>query len=463
MSNLVHVADRLLNTPLLLLPSKAETILAVLAGRIGVNGFEASRFEGEEPPQTDANGNPKPYRSEPFNLSNGVAIITVTGSLVNRGAWVGASSGLTSYEGVQHQLKRAAVHPEVASILLDLHSPGGEAVGAFETAALVREVDKSKPVTALVNGMAASAAYAIASGAGQIVTTETGVSGSIGVVLLHADYSRRLANEGITPTLIFAGAHKVDGNPFEPLSDSVENDLQAEVDSFYSAFLNTVAAGRGARLTADKARATEARTMIGAAAVAAGLADRVGSFESVLADLSRGARRTTTSSKGHSMTEANGGPAAETNAGITQTQLDAAVQNATAAAEARAEEKLKAERARIAGLDKLSAKVAGNAKGAEIISAAKADGSSVEATALKLFEADAMAGAAVLAGLAADDKTAVAVAPAAPGANGQAPQTVAGWEAEWDASAALQASYPNKRGYVLLKQREARNSNQKGA
>jgi signal peptide peptidase SppA len=360
-STLIHIAERVLNTPLLLLPSKAETILAVLAGRIGVNGPDASRFEGDNPPQKDENGNAKRNmwgdpKLEPYKLSGSTAIVTITGSLVNRGAWVGANSGLTSYEGIQFQLKRAAANPDVKNIILDLHSPGGEAVGAFETASLVRQISADKPVTALVNGMAASAAYAIASGASQIVTTETGVSGSIGVVLLHADYSRMLANDGITPTLIFAGAHKVDANPFEPLSEGVKSELQAEIDAFYAAFLDTVAAGRGSRLTQAMARATEARTFIGAAGVEAGLADAVGSFESVLADLTRAAGRNPPQ-KGRSMKEENGAPAAESNAGtVTKADHDAAMLRATNEGKAATDAALKAERERIAGLDKLAAK-----------------------------------------------------------------------------------------------------------
>ncbi|RWF97659.1 MAG: S49 family peptidase, partial [Mesorhizobium sp.] len=106
-----------------------------------------------------------------------------------------------------------AADPAVRSVILDMHSPGGEAVGAFETAALVRDLAARKRTVAVVNGMAASAMYAIASGANEIVTTETGIAGSIGVVLLHADFSRQLDRDGITPTLIHAGAHKVDANP----------------------------------------------------------------------------------------------------------------------------------------------------------------------------------------------------------------------------------------------------------
>src|SRR5690606_11623372 len=95
--------------------------------------------------------------------------------------------------------------------------------------------------------------------------------------------------------LIHAGAHKVDGNPFEPLTSDVRGSLQAEVNSFYDAFLKAVAKGRGARLTAAAARKTEARTFIGQAAVDAGIADRVSAFESVLGELSRAVSKPATS------------------------------------------------------------------------------------------------------------------------------------------------------------------------
>ncbi|TIV18903.1 MAG: S49 family peptidase [Mesorhizobium sp.] len=302
MTSLIHIADRVLNRPLLITRDKAEVILSVLAGRIGINAPGASRFEGSSVVEDEDGAR----RAVPYRVtSEGVGIITITGSLVNRGAWVGSSSGLTSYEGIAYQLKSAAADPAVRSVVLDMHSPGGEAVGAFETAALVRDLAASKRTVAVVNGMAASAMYAIGAGATEIVTTETGISGSIGVVLLHADFSRQLDREGITPTLIHAGAHKVDGNPFEPLSDAVREDLQAEVDAF------------------------------GQAAVDAGIADRVGSFESVLADLTRAPGRSTSQARRTSMSEKSGAPAAEDDAGIAKADHDAAVK--AARAEGRAE------------------------------------------------------------------------------------------------------------------------------
>lgn len=456
MSMLMHIADRVLNRPLLITPEKASVILQVLSGRIGMGATEASRFEGA-PVSIDTNGN---AQRVPFNVKDGVGIITITGSLVNRGAWIGANSGLTSYEGIQHQLKTAAAMPGIHAVLLDIQSPGGEAVGAFETAALVRELSAQKRTVAMVNGMAASAAYAIASGADEIVTIETGVSGSIGVVLLHADYSEYLANEGIKPTLIFAGAHKVDGNPYQPLTDAVRSDLQSEVDAFYQSFLKTVASGRGSRLNIDMARATEARALIGQAAVDAGLADTVGTFESVLSDLSRAQGGRSTSQKGRlSMSENTGAPAANIEAGITKADLDAAVAQAIAdtkaTAKAEADAGVAAERTRLAGLDEVA--LAAGPGALDIIAAAKLDGqTSPEAAAFAILKAGAHREGAVLSALATDDHSAAGATPAAPGANASVPQTPDGWKAEYANSEKLQGEFTTAEAYVGFKKAEKR-------
>lgn len=293
---LSRLADRVLNRPLLISPGKAAVILDVLAGRIGIDNSELNRFTGTDIAR-DENG--RPVARRPYRVERGVAIVPVIGSLLSRGMDLDAESGLMSYEGISHKLRSAAQDPEVESIILDIASPGGEAGGALEMGELVRKISARKRTVALVNNDAASAAYAIASGASEIVTTPTGVSGSIGVVTVHADQSERLAQEGIKPTLIYAGAHKVDGHPFGPLSDSVRADLQERTDSLYLAFTEQVARGRGSRLTATKARRTEAREYRGQDAVDAGLADRIGDFDSVLNELSRrsGTRRRKRSGK----------------------------------------------------------------------------------------------------------------------------------------------------------------------
>jgi len=301
MTMLYRIAERVLNRPLLVHKDKIPLILSVLEGRIpveipekelvGINTFPETLeianqiLRGPAPPAasqfvgSNQVADPVTGRVEklPYRMQDSTAIIGVFGSLVNRGAWLGSSSGETSYEGLQFQINHAAANPRVKGIVLDIESPGGEAVGAFETADVVRAAASKKPVVASVNGMAASAAYAIASGANKIFTAPTGVLGSIGVVLLHADYSRALEKKGITTTLIFAGAHKVDGNPFQPLPDGVRADLQAEVNKFYDMFVQTVAAGRQG-LAADAIMSMEAQTFIGEDAVKQKLADAVGSF-----------------------------------------------------------------------------------------------------------------------------------------------------------------------------------------
>lgn len=92
---------------------------------------------------------------------------------------------------------------------------------------------------------------------------------------MHADLSGQLSDAGVTVTLIHSGAHKVDGNPYALLPDPVRDRIQAEIDSIRALFAQTVAAGRGRRLSAEAALATEAECYRGADAVAAGLADEI--------------------------------------------------------------------------------------------------------------------------------------------------------------------------------------------
>jgi signal peptide peptidase SppA len=304
-SHALHYISKAIERPLMIMPEKLAVIASVLEGRLGldatglqhlvdekmlayVNKPAADRFTGDT--QTAEGQTLTSRRSvKPYRVANGVAIIGVIGSLVNRGAWIGSYSGMTSYEGLSHQLKSAAADSSITSILLDIDSPGGEAIGAFETGSLVREINaKTKPVNAFVNGLCCSAAFAIGAGAGRIEASATSLLGSIGVVMMHVDQSARLHNMGVKPTFIFAGAHKVDGNPFEPLSNAVRADLQSEVDKFYDLFVHHVATSRkGVGLTAKAVREQEARTFIGSDAVDRKLADAIGTFETTLAGMHR--------------------------------------------------------------------------------------------------------------------------------------------------------------------------------
>ncbi|NBU43996.1 MAG: S49 family peptidase [Betaproteobacteria bacterium] len=268
---LPHLASRLFGTPLLVHRAKLDVILAVMGERLGL-----------AVPAVDlALPAPKPATATPL----GIAVIRVHGTLVKRSLGLEAASGLTSYGEIAAMLDSALADPQVSGILLDIDSPGGEASGSFELARRVREVTAIKPVWAVANDAAYSAAYAIAASAQRLFVTETGGVGSIGVIALHVDQSVKDANDGYRYTAITAGAHKNDYSPHEPLSDSAKTELQSEVDRLYAIFTKHVAAMRGLKL--DAVRVTEAGLYFGGNAVAQGLADGVQTLETTLAEFHR--------------------------------------------------------------------------------------------------------------------------------------------------------------------------------
>jgi signal peptide peptidase SppA len=267
---LPHLASRLFGAPLLVHRAKLDVILAVLGDRLNIH-----------PPAADLalTGTRAALPGAP-----GIAVIPVHGTLVKRTAGLEAASGLTSYTEITAMLETALDDPQVAGILLDIDSPGGEASGSFELARRVREASAVKPVWAVANDAAYSAAYAIAAAANRIIVTETGGVGSIGVIALHIDQSVKDANEGYRYTAVTAGTHKNDFSPHQPLTDEAKAELQAEVDRLYGLFVEHVASMR--TLGSDDVRSTEAGLYFGANAIAAGLADAVGTFESALTDFS---------------------------------------------------------------------------------------------------------------------------------------------------------------------------------
>jgi ClpP class serine protease len=283
-----QIAARAFNTPLLVEPSKALAFLAGLGPRITGRQLRLAGLEVAPEDLAQAalparagiltTGLAEDYRREgqtPFAMVDGIAVIEVSGVLVHRGAWIGQSSGQTSYEGIAAQLAAAVADPAVRGIALEIDSFGGEVAGVFDLADAIRAARAAKPVQAFVAEHAFSAGYALASQATSIILPRTGAVGSIGVVVMHADLSGQMHDDGVTVTLIHSGAHKVDGNPYAPLPDPVRARIQGEIDSIRTLFAQTVAAGRGRRLTAEAALATEADCYRGADAVAAGLADAV--------------------------------------------------------------------------------------------------------------------------------------------------------------------------------------------
>jgi len=282
-----RIAARAFNTPLLIEPSKAMAFLSGLGPRILGRRVELTGSDITDAPGTGvllarasilAGGLTESLREQgdaPYLVIDGIAVIEIAGVLIHRGGWIGQSSGQTSYEGIAAQIEAAASDSSVRGLALEIDSFGGEVAGVFDLADRIRAIRATKPVWAFVAEHAFSAGYALASQADRILLPRTGAVGSIGVVVMHADLSGQLDQDGVRVTLIHAGSHKIDANPYTPLPTDIRDDIQREIDVLRFLFAETVAAGRGVRLSQEAALATEAASFRGTEAVAAGLADEV--------------------------------------------------------------------------------------------------------------------------------------------------------------------------------------------
>lgn len=211
-------------------------------------------------------------------------VIPVRGVIMPRYTWMTWALDGTGLDRLIGAIAEAAADPEVGTIVLDVASPGGSVEGVPEAAAALRGFQSAKPIIGVANSQAASAAYWLIAQANEVVVTPSGEVGSVGVYSLHLDWSRALDADGITPTLISAGEHKVEGNPYEPLSDEARARIQFEVDHFYSLFRADIRRGRGARLSDDGS----GRSLLPQEALKAGLVDRIDTLDAVLHRVGRG-------------------------------------------------------------------------------------------------------------------------------------------------------------------------------
>lgn len=210
-------------------------------------------------------------QDKPFVFNDGVAYIPVTGMLINRYSY--SWGYVTGYNFIRAQLNAAVNDPDVKLIVFDINSGGGMVAGCFELADDIYESRSQKPSIAVVDSYAYSAAYALASAASKVYVTPSGGVGSIGCVMMHMDISRFYEDMGVKVTFIYAGDHKVDGNVYEPLPDSVKAQYQESVDARRSEFAQLVARNRGIEYQA--VMDTEAQTYESDVALQLGLVDAV--------------------------------------------------------------------------------------------------------------------------------------------------------------------------------------------
>lgn len=276
MSN--SIAARFADTPVLVNPEASERVTHYLAS---THTLLAAEIPEALTARASADGGDDFWGDDdlwyrPYCVSaDGILQIPIMGVLLSGfpyqfGSWA------TGYEYIAAAYQRGLADTSVKGIALVIDSPGGEVAGNFDLVDMMygQRDSKEKPVQAFAAEMACSAAYSIASAADKITVTRTGIVGSIGVVTSHVDYSEAISKAGYKITFIFAGAHKVDGNPYEPLPEAVRARVQARVDELYGIFVGIVARNRG--ITEEAVRNTEALTFMSKSAVDIGLADSVG-------------------------------------------------------------------------------------------------------------------------------------------------------------------------------------------
>ncbi len=243
--------------------------------------LEVAARENEAPEAVAAKLGRQLQNSYNATERDGVAIIPVTGPLFRYANIFTAISGASSYELIARDFMSALENPQISSIILDIDSPGGEVNGVSELASMIFDARGTKPVIAYASGDAASGAYWIASAADEIVVSETSALGSIGVVGIYRGKAAKESTETVE-IVSSQSPHK----RLDPMSDDGRAKLQTRIDAMADVFVSTIARNRD--VTADHVleHYGGGDVMIGAQAVNAGLADRIGSLERLITELS---------------------------------------------------------------------------------------------------------------------------------------------------------------------------------
>ena len=271
-----------LTTPWALMPERLQAMAGVL-----------TRWSAGEPPTDETMFQIQSERvlrdtrkqMAAANAGSGIAVLPLYGVVTQRGNMVDDISGpgSTSTQQFTSALRQVLADDTVGQILIDIDSPGGSVYGVAELASEIVKARAQKPVVAVANSLAASAAYWIGCAASEFYVTPGGEVGSIGVWQAHFDYSKALEEEGVKTTLVSAGKFKVEGNPYVPLDPEAQAFMQSRVDDYYNAFIQAVAVGRGVSVDDVRNGMGEGRVLGADAALAQRMVDGIASFDDVLA------------------------------------------------------------------------------------------------------------------------------------------------------------------------------------
>ncbi|ARK56300.1 peptidase S49 [Burkholderia pseudomallei] len=198
-----------------------------------------------------------------------------------------SGTGLMSIQRYTQAFRAALADDSIGGILMDVDSPGGSVYGVMELANEIYQARSQKPIYAIANSVAASAAYWIASSASEFFVTPGGEAGSIGVFAAHQNLAKALEKEGVETTLISAGKYKTEGNPFGPLSDEARAAMKTRIDAYYGAFTRGIAKNRGVDVASVRDGMGEGRVLSASAAKAENMVDGIATFDEVVRKLAK--------------------------------------------------------------------------------------------------------------------------------------------------------------------------------
>ncbi len=279
-----------LATPWALMPEKLNALAGVvMRWSAGVS----AEVQIIDQIQTDRMSRESRRQSATAQSSGGIAVLPLYGVVTQRGNMVDDVSGpgSTSTQQFSSALRQLLADDTVGQILIDIDSPGGSVYGVAELADEIQSARSQKPIVAVANSLAASAAYWIGCSASEFYVTPGGEVGSIGVWQAHQDYSQALEESGVKTTLISAGKFKVEGNPYSPLDADAQSFMQSRVDEYYATFTKAVARGRGVPVAQVREGMGQGRVLGAEAALAQNMVDGVATFDDVLKKMRRDAKQ----------------------------------------------------------------------------------------------------------------------------------------------------------------------------
>ena len=220
---------------------------------------------------------------KPYSVVDGVAVLPLVGVMAKRANMFMQISGGVSTQIFAQEFIRAINDPEVSAIIINADTPGGSVDGTPDLGDVIYNARGIKPILAWSDGTIASAGTWVASAADKVyISSDVVVTGSIGVVTQHTDYSKAQKKEGVKTTEITAGKYKRIASSYSPLSDEGKATIQGQLDYIYSGFVDAVAKHRGMSVDDVLARAADGRIFIGRQGIDAGLVDGIKSFNEVL-------------------------------------------------------------------------------------------------------------------------------------------------------------------------------------